>query len=683
MIRNMLAQDTWPDATTSSADEFYDHLCASVLELQENHIPSKILKGPRKHKPYQLSQHDLKAIKKKHRCWTRYIETKSTDKYKEYVRARNKVNKIIRQAQKKLENKICNDIDKNPKLFWKYIQSKTAIKERIPDLKHGNTVADTEELKSEALSDFFVSVFTKEPDTDLPTVELPGHFPQMPEINVTPDMVYQKLKNLDPAKSVGPDQLHPRVLKEAAQELRTPLSYFYQATLQTGRIPKIWKTATISAIFKKGDKSLPSNYRPISLTCILCKVLESIIRDHIIDHMNTHNLFSSKQFGFISGRSTTLQLLHVVEKITSYIDNGHDTSITYLDFQKAFDSVPHKRLLQKLDAYRLEPQAITWIKDFLTDRSQTVVVNGVHSKSQHVTSGVPQGSVLGPTLFTLFINELPNITSSLLYLFADDAKLLRPIVNPSDFDHIQNDINDLHNWTQSWLLKFNESKCKTMHIGKRQQPQTPTFPNNPNPLTLTEEEKDLGVLFDDALTFRSHISAQTKKATKILGIIRRSFINITPQNFKKLYTSLVRPHLEYGSSVWHPHLKRDITAIEKIQRKGTKFIPSLRHLPYPDRLRQLHLPSLTHRRLRGDLIEAFKIFSHYSTDPSEILHLHVPTQSTTTRGHHLKLQKDRNKTTIRNNTFSQRIVNNWNSLPQHIISAPSINVLKNHLYKNT
>jgi len=217
-----------------------------------------------------------------------------------------------------------------------------------------------------------------------------------------------------------------------------------------------------------------------------------------------------------------------------------------------------------------------------------------------------------------------------------------------------------------------------MHIGNQHQPQAPTFPSNPNPLTLTEEEKDLGVLFDDGLTFQAHISAQTKKAAKILGIIRRSFINITPNNFKKLYTSLVRPHLEYGSSVWHPHLKRDITAIEKIQRKGTKFIPSLRHLPYQDRLRQLHLPSLTYRRLRGDLIEVFKIFNHYSTDPSELLHLYTQSR---TRGHHLKLIKERNKTTIRNNSFSQRIVNNWNSLPQHIISAPSINTFKNRLDK--
>ena len=502
--------------------------------------------------------------------------------------------------------------------------------------------------------------------------------PLMPPISITQDMVCNKLKKLEPAKSFGPDQLHPRLLKEAAQELSGPLSIFYQATLSTGQLPKIWKTANVTAIFKKGDKSQPSNYRPISLTCTLCKILESIIRDHIIDHMTRCDLLSPKQFGFINGRSTTLQLLFVLEKITSYMEDELDVSITYLDFQKAFDSVPHRRLLRKLTAYQLDPMTVSWIQDFLADRKQTVVVNGVQSSAQHVSSGVPQGSVLGPTLFTIFINELPNITSSLLYLFADDAKLLRPVSSTTDFEHIQDDIQVLHDWSQTWLLRFNEAKCKTMHIGKNEDPHTPSFPNNPHPLQLTELEKDLGVFFENNLSFQHHISVQTKKATKILGIIRRSFGNITPYNFKKLFTSLVRPHLEYGSSIWHPHLKRDIATIEKIQRKGTKFIPSLRHLSYQDRLRKLKLPSLTYRRLRGDLIEAFKIFHHYTIDPSEILILH--TQSST-RGHQLKLKKERNRTAIRNRTFSQRIVNNWNALPQSTISAPSVNSFKNRLDK--
>ena len=340
-MREDLAQHQWPEVSSTNIDAFYNHICTTLLELQDQHIPSKIIKGPRKHKPYQLTEDDLRAIKKKHRCWNRYMESKSQERYREYTRARNKVTKIIRKAQKNLEGQVCDNMERNPKLFWKYVQSKTQIKERIPDLKTTNSVASTDHDKCEVLSEFFASVFTNEPTSEPPTLSLPTTPTQMPAIEVTSDMVCKKLEQLKPGKSSGPDKLHPRILKEVAEEISIPLTSLFQTTLQTGRIPQQWKAATVTAIHKKGDRSCPSNYRPISLTCIPCKIIESIVRDHILDHMNDHNLFSPRQYGFISGRSTTLQLLHVIEKMTKMIEEGDDITVAYFDFQKAFDTVPH------------------------------------------------------------------------------------------------------------------------------------------------------------------------------------------------------------------------------------------------------------------------------------------------------------------------------------------------------
>ena len=428
------------------------------------------------------------------------------------------------------------------------------------------------------------------------------------DMQVTPEAVCKKLKNLNPNKAQGPDAIPSRVLKELHKELSLPLSTLFNKSITEGVIPKDWKEANVTAIFKKGSRSDPSNYRPVSLTCVTCKVLESLIRDVIVEYMSGYKLYSDCQHGFRQKRSCITQLLEVMEDLTNMIENRNTIDIIYLDFRKAFDTVPHERLLLKLKSYGISGNLLIWIKQFLNDRTQKVKVGKEFSKEKNVISGIPQGSVLGPVLFTIFINDLPEVINSTCKIFADDTKLYDSSLQS---DSIQVDLIHIQEWSHTWQLYFNTEKCKVLHMGKNNPKKQYMMQQDNNLMAVNTclTEKDLGVTFDGGLDFDIHISAAINKANQMLGIIRRCFRYLDNRSFLNLYKAMVRPHLEYGNIIWYPLWKRQSSAIEKVQRRATKMIPQLKTLSYQCRMETLGLPSLKARRTRGDLIQAYKIFN--------------------------------------------------------------------------
>ena len=251
------------------------------------------------------------------------------------------------------------------------------------------------------------------------------------------------LNSLNSSKSPGPDQIHPRILKELSVEISYPLVKLFHKTLAEGKIPHEWKLAEVRPIFKKGVRSSPNNYRPVSLTCIICKVFESFIRNALFEHIVTSNLLADCQFGFCPGRSCVTQLLTTLDEWFKFLDNKIPVDAAYMDFRKAFDSVPHKRLILKLEIYGVGGNILKWVEDFLTDREQYVSVEGQNSTKMKVSSGVPQGSVLGPTLFIYYINDLPDVISTMKKLFADDAKASTQLDNEEYQINLQNTINNM------------------------------------------------------------------------------------------------------------------------------------------------------------------------------------------------------------------------------------------------
>ena len=273
------------------------------------------------------------------------------------------------------------------------------------------------------------------------------------------------------------------------------------------------------------------------------------------------------------------------------------------DFSKAFDSVAHGRLLRKLDNVGIRGDLLKWVKSFLSGRTQCVNVEGVTSEWKDVISGIPQGSVLGPLLFVIFINDLPyEAKYNVCKLFADDCKIYGG-VNTTSQNKLQLDLNNLERWSNQWQLPF--TKCKVMHFGYKNPKQV--YHLNGHALEETDHEKDLGVIIDSNLKFHTHTAAASRKANQILEIIKKSYTTRDNFTIPLLYKAMVRPHLEYGNTIWGPYYQSDIKMVESIQRRATKLVSGLKDKSYEERLKELKLPSLVYRRRRGDLIQMFKI----------------------------------------------------------------------------
>ena len=309
------------------------------------------------------------------------------------------------------------------------------------------------------------------------------------------------------------------------------------------------------------------------------------------------------------------------------------------------------------------------------------MVQGEESTWRPVTSGIPQGSVLGPLLFVIFINDLPDCVTSDAYLFADDTKIFRIIGNDSDRDELQQDLHILDEWSKKWLLKFHPKKCKYMTIGKDDGQFKYTLQGQQ--LQKVQEEKDIGVIIDDKLSFEGHISEKVNKATHMFGLLRRTFQCLDQKIFISLYKTLVRTHLDYASLVWAPYKTKDIEILENVQRRCTRQLPYLKDVPYEERLKQLKLPTLSYRHWRGDLIEVYKMLhGFYDKEASSILKLWTDVaQRRAARGHPLRVYLQRSSKPIRQKSFGIRIVTAWNNLPEEVAKAPSINTFKNRLDK--
>ena len=628
-----------------------------------------------------MDRDTLKTVRKKHKMYRRWIETRDGQHYQEYIKARNKATRECRKAKIRLEKTVAEQAKKNPKSFWSYVKAKTSTRTGISDLnKNDGTTARTDEEKAQVLNDFFQSVFTEEPEGELPEAPVYEFNNPLTDIEVDIAEVQKLLKNLKNGKAAGPDDIPTILLSETAEALALPVSIIFRKSLDEGQLPNIWKKAKVTPIFKKGSRASANNYRPVSLTCILCKVMETLIRNRVLNHMQQNKLICKEQHGFTPGRSCVTQLLDTLDCWTETLDNGGAIDAIYMDFRKAFDSVPHRRLIHKTNSHGIQGLVLKWIEAFLGDRSQQVFVNGSKSQEGRVTSGIPQGSVLGPILFVIYINDLPNQLESEVRIFADDTKLFTQSNDEKAREVLQADLDRLHQWSVAWLLNFHPEKCCTLKLGNPASDQVYYMQsketNEKHALAASKAEKDLGVIVDSQLTFKDHISQSTTKANKILGVIRRSFDHLTNDTFVQLYKALVRPILEYGHSVWQPALKSLQKDIEDVQRRATKLISSLKDKPYQERLATLKLPSLEHRRRRGDMIDLFKYVSNiYDTSrPNFIRNVDVRT-----RGHSRKLMKNRSRLLVRSNFFSERVISVWNNLPESVVAAPSVNAFKNRL----
>ena len=364
-------------------------------------------------------------------------------------------------------------------------------------------------------------------------------------------------------------------------------------------------------------------------------------------------------------------MLEFLEEITANIDEGNPCDIIYMDFQKAFDKVPHARLIKKLEKHGINGKLLKWIEEWLKNRKQRVVLKGQASEWEEVLSEVPQGSVLGPLLFIIFINDIETGITSTLSKFADDCKIKRTVKSDEDANAVQVDLNNLVMWSHKWQMKFHPDKCKVLHIGHNNQRYK--YYIEGTEVKKVSEEKDLGVITSEDLKQKKQVAKVVKSANRILGMIRRTITCKNKINILSLYKTLVRPILDYGAAVWSPHQRGDIEKVEKIQRRATKMIKEIRHLSYQDRLKACNLMTLEMRRRRYDLIETFKIIKEiYAVDKEKFFKM----RNNQTRGHNQKIYKQHSRLNLRKYFFTQRVVNDWNQLPEEAVNATTVTQFK-------
>ena len=438
-------------------------------------------------------------------------------------------------------------------------------------------------------------------------------------------------------------------------------------------------------LFKKGEKNSPANYRPISLTSVLCRVLEYILHIYITNHLISQNLLSSIQHGFISNRSTLTQQLQFFEDLTRLQSSKTNCDVIYIDFTKAFDKISHTKLLSVLRHYKLNTGVITWIKGLLEDRSQTTVVENQFSNTCSVTSGVPQGSVLGPLLFILYLESLvrtleERCTQTKIYAFADDVKLLS-----TDASDLQNAITVIENWSSKWDLKVQPTKSE--HLSFLFSKTVPnTFYINQSLIPEKKNAKDLGLILSTNLTWSKYISTITSKANTTVYTILRAFHYSDYKILINLFKMHVRPILEYNTSIWNPTLISDKTCIENVQKKFTKRLcqrNNIKFNSYLDRLRILNLESLEVRRVKFDIILMFKIFNNLVDVPfKDYFTNSLSATKYNLRGHQNRLQPPKYSGSLtRHNFFTSRIIPVWNKLPKDLINCNTLQIFKSKLNK--
>ena len=577
----------------------------SIKSAVTDFVPRNIIKPRNNNEPIWFNSAARKAVCKQRKLYNRYKTSNSPNLFADYKKIRRENKKLLRKIESEYYNRVLFKplSAGSSKPFYSFIRRKQGRKNSPPARTSGaTTVIDT----VNSFNKYFQSVFSESGELNsVPSYNLPVQCP----IRVSTEGVRKMIEGLKMGKAPGPDGLKKEDLMIDVGLVSSMLTLIFQYSLDTGSLPSAWKLAHVAPVFKKGDKTLAENYRPVSLTSIVCKMLEHII----LSHINQSLILSSQQHGFRQGLSCTTQLVTVVNDLMKANNEKQQVHAAILDFSKAFDRVSHSLLIKKLLKADVDNSIVFWIQNFLSNRCQRVVVDGLASRSLRVHSGVPQGSVLGPTLFLIYIDDIGSVLKhSTIRLFADDALLYANIESQQDRENFQADLTQLEHWATRSKMTFNVAKCQIIDFNFSSNTGiSPDYQLYERLLEIVDHFKYLGVTINNTLNWDSHIDIICSKALRSLGMLKQVLFN-APEKVKRIaYLTICRPILEYACEVWDPFLVKHICQLENIQRKAVRFICGLKGIvSVTEAQEKIELETLSDRRRRARIKLLVNILSN-------------------------------------------------------------------------
>lgn len=621
------------------------------------------------------------AVKAKNRAFHHWQKNPNTSSHQNYILARNQCTLTIKNSKESfmqtVRNKIIN-CPSNSKSFWslaKAVGSNFSQSSFPPLTNSAGSTAVTPKEKAEMFAKLFSSNSTLNPPSNHPLPSVPIVHSRLPKISFHNRTVAKILKNLDTTKASGLDNVPAILLKKCAPELTPILTRLFSLSYDQGIFPDNWKTARIQPIPKKGKKTLVSNYRPIALLPTISKVMEKVINIQIVKYLESNHLINDRQYGFRSRRSTGDLLTYVTHLWSRAVEQYGESLAVALDISKAFDRVWHAGLLNKLPSFGFPTKLCDWFKSFLSNRSITVAVDGESSEAYPINSGVPQGSILSPTLFLIHINDLLSLTDNPIHSFADDSTLHSSFSyrKPQSLANVDSarrnqtkslttDLTKITEWGAKNLVLFNSAKTQSSFFSKKRHPNNTLPSMNNQTLSRKSELSILGVTISDNLVWHTHVSNLAKSASKKLSFLFRSKRYFSPDNLLTLYKATIRPTLEYCSHIWGAAPPTTLGLLDSVQRRAIRLInsPSLTN----------NLVSLDHRRKVGDLSLFYRYFHADCSAEITSIMPQLASFGRSTRlsqhSHPLTVQETTHRTSHFKSSFIPRVSKLWNSLPKSV-----------------
>ena len=553
----------------STMDEAWSAFKTKFVDATERHIPKIKINDAFQPPWYDSEVHELS--KKKRFFHKRWKKSRSDLHYAKFAECRKQFKNLV---EKKMEDNFEDENNRNliTKKFWSYVKSKSNS-HRIPEVvNYDNRLRSNTRDQCELFNEYFINQFSA-PSTYNIGIDFTND--HLFEVNFNPDIIREHLLAINPNKAQGPDLIHGRILKTCANSLAYPLSRLFKLSYETGNIPTDWKLANVVPVHKKGSKSEVNNYRPISLTSLVMKLYERVIRDELLSRCN--HLIDQRQHGFLAQKSCCTQMVDFCDSLALSLNDNIRSDVIYFDFQKAFDSVNHDIILKKLKyQYKIDGSLLRFFLNYLKDRSQRVVIGNEQSSTLRVNSGVPQGSILGPIIFILFLNDITEGLSegTSIRMYADDTKIWRRINKADDHYILQRDIDHLLNWATRNMMTFHPDKCKTLAVTNGHRPDTDfIYSMSDKAIDYTTLVKDLGIHINGKLNWNEHSEIIYSRANQRLGLLKRTCDFVKNKSKRRaLYISMVRSQFEHCAIVWRPSAQSALDRLESIQKRALKWV---------------------------------------------------------------------------------------------------------------